>query len=112
MRNVYTPKETAVMIVKFIKGFLIFGGIMLVIQIVTLILSLAMAMDGANQYGEQSNFMFGFVKNILGFPLYVIFDFGTLISSKNFRFELIPLFIGNTMIQFSLIRFLIYKRKK
>lgn len=100
------------MIAKFAKGFLIFGGIMLIIQIVTLILSLAMGMDGANHYTGQSNFLLGFLKNILGFPLYLIFDFGILINNENFKFELIPLFIGNTLIQFSLIRFLIHKIKK
>jgi len=94
------------MIANFIKGFLIFCGIMLITQIVILILSFAMTMDGANNYNEQSNFLYGFLKYILGFPLYMLFDFDTLTNSKVFRFELIPLFVGNTLIQFSLICYL------
>jgi hypothetical protein len=84
---------------------------MLVIQIIILILSFAMAMDGANKFAGQSNFLFGFLRNILGFPLYIIVDFNSLVNSHNFRFELIPLFIGNTLIQFISVQ-IIYNQFK
>lgn len=100
------------MIVKFAKRFLVFCVIMLIAQIITLILSFAMSMDGANHFGKQSNLLFGFLKNILGFPLYLSVDFDKLVNSKDFRPELIPLFIGNSLIQYTLIRFLIFMIKR
>ena len=82
---------------------------MLIIQVIILIVSFAMAMDGANQYNEQSNVLYGFLKYILGFPLYTLFDLDTLTNSKNFRYELIILFVSNAVIQFSFIHFIKFK---
>ncbi len=99
------------MIAKFIKGFILFCVIMLIIQIIVLIISFAMAMDGANHYSEQSNNMYGLLKYILGFPLYPIVNFDELIDSRVFRPELIFLFLGNSLIQYSVFRFLFMKNK-
>ena len=95
-----------------IKQFLVFLFFMLIAQIVILVLSFAMGMDGANHYSSDSNFLYGMLKNILGFPLYLIADFDGLVTSREFEYELIPLFIGNTFIQFSLISLLKYKLRK
>ena len=100
------------MSIKLVKGFLIFTVAMLIAQIIALVLSFAMAMDGANNYSDQSNLLYRFLKNILGFPLYLIVDFDSLTNSKEFRYELIPLFIGNTLLQFSMINIVKHKLKK
>ena len=100
------------MIIKFIKGFLLFCLIMLIIQTIILIVSFAMAMDGANHYNGQSNVLYVFLKYILGFPLYILFDLDTLTNSKIFRFELVLLFVSNSLIQFSFIHFIKFKIKQ
>lgn len=84
---------------------------MLIIQIIVLIISFALVMDGAKHYNEHSNNMYGLLKYILGFPLYPIVSFDELIDSHDFRYELIFLFLGNSLIQFSVFQFLSKKKK-